>query len=264
MRYSGANQKSLMEKLNEVNSKSFEERTNYIMENLINPKTNIFKMSTDENILNARYYSKNAHAKYGKITGYTLNIPAIENLACLNVNINKYLSEEESKKASDELFNFSHVVKTASGGAHIYCNVNNFDMKGKECYIIAENSKYLFELFAHDNNLIKHANRYVLLYGSKIKYENSNKIYGSKNKYENYGKILEHKLVIGDPKEPVVPSLSYVLECFESTKYAKPKVFFTNHNNTLSVSVNKNIKTVEKKFEIAYYRKIKTKNKSFI
>lgn len=184
-----------MEKLNEINSKSFEERTNYIMENLINPKTNIFNESMDENIKNVRYFTKNPHIKNGIITGYALKVTAIENLACLNVNINKYLSEEASKKASDELFeliskfNFSHVVKTASGGAHIYCNVNEFDLKGKDSYLVfAENSKYLFGLFGYNKNLTKHTNYYVLLYGSKIKNENS-------------GKILEHKLVIGNPKK---------------------------------------------------------------
>ena len=198
------NENYSIDKLNEVNSKSFEERTNYIMKDLINLKTNYFNQSTNENILNARYFTKNPHIKNGKITGYALKVPAIKNLACLNVNINKYLSEEESKKASDELFelisefNFSHVVKTASGGAHIYCNVNNFDMKGKEFYMVfAENSKYLFGLFGYDKNLTKHMNQYILLYGSKIKHENS-------------GKILEHKLVIGNPKKPVEPSLSYV------------------------------------------------------
>ena len=224
-----------MEKLNEINSKSFEERTNYIIEDLINPKTNYFKESKDENILNVRYFiryfTKIPHIKKGIITGYALNVPAIKNLACLNVNINKYISEEESKKASDELFeliskfNFSHVVKTASGGAHIYCNVNNFDMKGKEFYMVfAEVGKYKFDLFGHDNNLTKHKNNYVLLYGSKIKHENS-------------GKILEHKLVIGNPKKPVEPSLEYVLKCFEIEECIKnriqPKVF-TNYNKTVN------------------------------
>lgn len=36
------NENYSMDKLNEVNSKSFEERTNYIMKDLINLKTNYF------------------------------------------------------------------------------------------------------------------------------------------------------------------------------------------------------------------------------
>ena len=130
-----------MEKLNEVNSKSFEERTNYIVENLINTETNYFKESKNENISTTRNFKMYVHANdNGKITGYALKVSHIENLACLNVyrNNKKKLSKEELKKSSDELFeliskfNFSHVVKTDSGGAMIYCNVNNFEIKEQE------------------------------------------------------------------------------------------------------------------------------------
>ena len=212
MRYSEANQNSLMEKLNEVNSKSFEERTNYIIEDLIiNSTTTVFKMSTDENILNVRKFTKIAYLTSGRITGYALRVPYIENLACLTVNIKnkENLSNEELKKASDELFeliskfNFSHVVKTDSGGADIYCNVNNFDMKKEVCmnFVKNPNHKYDFNFHGHDKNIAKHSNAYVLLYGSRVKCDNSDE-------------ILKCELVIGDSKKAVEPSLSYVLRCF--------------------------------------------------
>lgn len=203
-----------MEKLNEINSKSFEERTNYIIEDLINPKTNYFKESTDENILSARNFKSYVHARGdGKITGYALKVSHIENLACLNIyrNNKKKLSKEELKKSSDELFeliskfNFSHVVKTDSGGAMIYCNVNNFEMKEQEkfCNLAKnQNSKYKCELYVYNKNLAEHKNNYVLLYGSQVKHDNSDE-------------ILKFELVIGDPKKPVEPSLEYVLKCFE-------------------------------------------------
>ena len=95
------NKKYSMEKLNEVNSKSFEERTNYIIEDLINPKTNYFKESTDENILSTRNFKSYVHARVdGKITGYALKVSHIENLACLNIyrNNKKKLSKERQRK----------------------------------------------------------------------------------------------------------------------------------------------------------------------
>lgn len=229
----------ILNKLEEINKKSFKIRTNYDTEVLIKEitmnngeKFKRYKESEDENILNARWYSKNAHSKSkGKVTGYGLRVSFIENLACLDVDIKnkKTLSKEELKKKSDKLFefirkcNFSQVVKTASGGAHIYCNVNNFDVKGHEVLQgFASNDDYGFDLFAHDRNRTKHTNSFVMLYESQIKYSDD-------------GEILKYTLEIGDPNKPVEPSLSYVLKCFEIKEAAKnvvkPKTPATKSEN---------------------------------
>lgn len=233
----------ILDKLAEINEKSFKERTNYDTNYLIkeitmnNGKKFIrYKESEDENVLNARFYSKNAHIKSkNKVTGYGLRVPFIENLACLDVDIKnkKELSKEELKKKSDKLFefirkcSFSHVVKTASGGAHIYCNVDTFELNEHEFLRgFASNDEYGFDLFAHDRNCTKHTNSFVMLYESQIKYSDD-------------GEILKYTLEIGNPNEPVKPSLSYVLKCFgikEKTKDAvKPKtpakVTVTNSEN---------------------------------
>ena len=213
-----------------------------------------------ENIPNARNYTKNANTQKGKITGYGLKVSHIENLAVVDVDIKgkDKMAKEEKQKVSDKLFekirkfNFSHVVRTASGGAHIYCNVDYFDLKGKEriTQILKAfpDSEYDFDIFANVRTLEKHMEAFVLLFESKIKYKGSDEIF----KYE---------LAIGDPNKPVEPSLEYVLECFEITEHTKNKIerltgkqtknktiINLNNTNGLTISHVLSLNSLRKKF----------------
>lgn len=211
----------IQEKIEEENSKWFRRRTHYNLFKLSETlkfdyknKNNLiegFKKCNKPNIANICLFKKFPLKQIcGNITGFALKVAHVPNLACVDVDIkDKHnLDEAELKKISDELFEdirragFSHVDKTPSGGAHIWCNVNNFKLHGLEQQIkFASNDKCEFDLFAHDRKITNHCNHYIMLYGSIVKCD--------------YRGLRRCEMIIGSPDKPVTTSLEEVLNWFK-------------------------------------------------
>ena len=82
------------------------------------------------NTINLTNYNKHDQQSSGRVTGKALLSNKIENLSVIDIDINKSLEEETKEKIKiNILSNLSEndiIVKTASGGLHIYCNTDEF------------------------------------------------------------------------------------------------------------------------------------------
>ena len=124
------------------------------------------------NTINLTNYNKHDSCK-GRITGKALLSNKIKNLSIIDIDINKELEEETKEKIRNNILNKLSendiIVKTASGGLHIYCNTDEFIAKNNrmvKCYKSNEFDIDIFSCKESDKRSL------VVMAGSKVRDSN--------------------------------------------------------------------------------------------
>lgn len=170
-------------------------------------KIRLCKQITD----NEEYIDKSTQLKkyntgFGEKTGEILRFALIPNLCIIDIDFNKDIPENvkiDLKKKFEATFkenNFQFVVETAHGGYHIYCRVNDYNIYNFEkCVKVVRTEHYDIDLFAYNWTLEKHTkNMHVLKWGSKVQDTEDDP-------------ILEYKIIIGKPLNPLNDSLDKII-----------------------------------------------------
>lgn len=162
---------------------------------------------------NEKFIRKNKKQNEEK-TGQLLKINEIPNLAIIDIDINKNLNDEErdevrdniieclilDKRTKDDWF----IVKTTSGGLHIYANIDGFNLgynRNIKCY---ESDEFDVDIFGCVDYK-KVAN--VCRYGTKA--------------MNKYNEICEYEVIYGSDENRVIKSVADVLELLGITEDVK-------------------------------------------
>ena len=106
-----------------------EQIINSLVEELIKTESQTLNERINNNFVDLNNYLKHNGGK-GRKTGRALLINKIPNLTIIDIDINKSYNEEQKELIRNDLLNklsdLDVIVKTASGGMHIYCNTDLF------------------------------------------------------------------------------------------------------------------------------------------
>lgn len=162
---------------------------------------------------NEKFIRKNKKQNEEK-TGQLLKINEIPNLAVIDIDINKSLNDEERDEVRDNIIecleideptkNNWFIVKTTSGGLHIYANIDGFNLgynRNIKCY---ESDEFDVDIFGCVDYK-KVAN--VCRYGTK-----------AMNKYNEVG---EYEVIYGSDENRIVKSVNDVLDSLGITECVK-------------------------------------------
>lgn len=208
-----------------------EERQNATNAQPLNERINKYIKPTYDN-------NKHPNIKGRKKTGEFLIVPLVPNLAVVDVDFDKEQSEEAKREAFDFVMGklkdskIGFYEKTTSGGLHVYCNVDTFDLGNNERMLeVAKDSmgRFALDIFAYNDTIIEHnATMGIMKWNSTAKGKN--------------GQIGKYELLHGDPNEPITDSLDDVLHCLGLYDEVKNKInkkvkppLPTPHNETLKL-----------------------------
>ena len=100
-----------------------------LVNELIKTESQTLNERINNNFVDLNNYLKHNGGK-GRKTGKALLINKISNLSVIDIDINKSYNEEQKELIRNDLLNklsdLDVIVKTASGGMHIYCNTDLF------------------------------------------------------------------------------------------------------------------------------------------
>lgn len=162
---------------------------------------------------NEKFVRKNKPKNSNK-TGELLKINEIANLAVIDIDINKNLNDEEIDEVRNNIIecleidertkNDWFIVKTTSGGLHIYANIDGFKLgynRNIKCY---ESDEFDVDIFGCVDYK-KVAN--VCRYGTKA--------------MNKYNEICEYKIIYGNDENRIIKSVADVLELLGITEDVK-------------------------------------------
>lgn len=136
----------------------------------INNKT--LKERFEGNVVNTYGYLKyppDVHSTKKGNTGRALSSHKTTNFAVVDIDINKKYSEERKEeirnKFLQKLSEDDIIVKTGSGGLHIYCNTNDFYAHTNRWVHCIETPDYGIDLF----NCVNDKQSFIMLPGSKVR-----------------------------------------------------------------------------------------------
>ena len=117
-----------------------EQIINSLVEELIKTEMKTLNERINDNFVELNNYLKHDGGK-GRKTGRALLINKIPNLTIIDIDINKNYSDKQKENVRNDLLNklsdLDVIVKTASGGMHIYCNTDFFTVSSNrmiKCY----------------------------------------------------------------------------------------------------------------------------------
>ena len=117
-----------------------EQIINSLVEELIKTEMKTLNERINDNFVELNNYLKHDGGK-GRKTGRALLVNKIPNLTIIDIDINNNYSDEQKELIRNDLLNklsdLDVIVKTASGGMHIYCNTNFFTVSSNrmiKCY----------------------------------------------------------------------------------------------------------------------------------
>ena len=162
---------------------------------------------------NEKFVRKNKPKNSNK-TGQLLKINEIANLAVIDIDINKSLNDEERDEVRDNIIecleidertkNDWFIVKTTSGGLHIYANIDGFKLgynRNIKCY---ESDEFDVDIFGCVDYK-KVAN--VCRYGTKA--------------MNKYNEVCEYEVIYGNDENRIIKSVANVLDLLGITEDVK-------------------------------------------
>lgn len=163
---------------------------------------------------NKKFINRKVDNRNKSATGQLLKLNQIPNLAIIDIDINKNLNESEredirnrileSLEIDDSTANDWFIVKTTSGGLHIYVNIDNFDLRYNRLIKCYECDEFDIDLFGC------------------VDYRKSTNVcrYGTKamNKHNEIG---SYEVIYGSDENKIVKSIVDVLDLLGITEDIK-------------------------------------------
>ena len=140
-----------------------------LVNELIDSETKTLNQRISNNTIDLNNYLKYAGGK-GRKTGSALLLNKISNLSVIDVDINKQYNEEQREKiyndVLDSLAENDVIVKTASGGLHIYCNTELFPASSNRMVKCFTSDDFDVDLFS---SVDENKQSLVVLPGSRVR-----------------------------------------------------------------------------------------------
>ncbi|KAH7820931.1 putative Poxvirus D5 protein [Monocercomonoides exilis] len=184
----------------------------------------------------------------GKETGKVIDISKIENLAVVDIDINKTVDDERKEKIRQSILlrlpEDVGLVQTASGGLHIYCDRDDYPLKTDSQTKAYKCSDYDIDVFAcvHGNT------RYVTQANTEVVKFESEEDKKAATTYENIkAKQLHEELTDIDPRCTVKDSCYISLagsKEYPNVKNNRKVLHYIDLNNYLSKTNLASLETV--------------------
>ena len=136
---------------------------------LVNEQMKTLKERIGNNTIELNNYLKYAGGK-GRKTGNALLLNKISYLSVIDIDINKNYNDEQRAKVYNDVINSLSdddiIVKTASGGIHIYCNTDLFPASSNRMVKCFTSDDYDVDIFS---TVDKNKQSLVVLPGSRVR-----------------------------------------------------------------------------------------------
>lgn len=124
-----------------------------LVDELMNSESQTLQQRISDNVIDLFNYMKHDETKAtNRKTGTALLSNKISNLSIVDIDINKELNEDEKckvrKSIMQKLSEDDVIVKTASGGLHIYCNTDLFYVSKNRLVKCFKSDKFDVDLFS--------------------------------------------------------------------------------------------------------------------